>query len=115
MFNNLYDNIGSLPNKHSEFFKNFYPTIENYIKINNIKNEEELKNFYEDEKKNIKQQIYQFYNNENSLIRIYANQILLLINKDLEPKHEYIQNILQNLPLNFFYIDIINQDLVKIK
>ena len=98
--NDLYDNISNLPNKHKNYFRDLFPSISNYIKINNINKEEDAKKFYDEQINNIKKDINNFYNNDNSSIGMFANQIFLLINKKLNKNSKYIQDIICNLPLN---------------
>lgn len=113
--NNLYDGIYSLPNKYKECFNYFFPSIINYIKFNNIKEGENIEKFMEEEKNNIKKEIYKFYNDESPLVGLYANQIYYLINKELNIEHEYIKTIAKNIPLNFFHLDLLGKNAIKIK
>ena len=110
---NLFPGIYSLPNKFSDYFKNIYPSIENYIKINNLKSEEDLDKFKNDNKEKIRDNIIKYFNYGVSFMNIYVNAISILINKVLSIKNEFIQNIISNLPLNYF--DIITISTTKIK
>ena len=113
--NNLYGGLCSLPNKFAEYFNQFYPSITNYIRINNLNDENGKKQYYEEEKESIKKSILEFYNNEELLMKMYLNSIFILVNKKLNINHEYIQNIILNLPLNYFAMDIIESNIIKIK
>lgn len=113
--NNLYGGLCSLPNKFAEYFNQFYPSITNYIRINNLNDENGKKQYYEEEKESIKKSILEFYNNEELLMKMYLNSIFILVNKKLNINHEYIQNIILNLPLNYFAMDIIGSNIIKIK
>ena len=113
MLYNLFPGIYSLPNKFSDYFKNIYPSIENYIKINNLKSEEDLDKFKNDNKEKIRDNIIKYFNYGVSFMNIYVNAISILINKVLSIKNEFIQNIISNLPLNYF--DIITISTTKIK
>ena len=113
--NDLYDSISELPNKHKKYFINFFPSISNYIKINNIDKEEEAKKFYEEQINTVKNEIFGFYSDETSLMSMYVYQVIMLVNKELNKDCTYIQQIIYNVPLNFFIFSFTENDRIMIK
>lgn len=114
-FDNLYKYIYLVPNKYQKIFKNFFPSIKNYLKINECNTEEEASNIYKQEMNNIKEEIFKFYNNNELTIQTYMSAIFLLIDKDIFLNNEFNRNIFLNIPLNYFKIERIRTKTIKIK
>ena len=113
--NTLYENIGKLPNKYPQYFNEFSPIIENYLKINNCESEENVKQMISFDEEEIEKEIYKFYKNEQEIVNLYLNEILVLIDKPININKEFIQNIFLNIPLNVLDIEITENNNIKIK
>ena len=111
----LYYDINKLPTKYPKYYKCLLPTINNYIKINNCKNEEEAKNILIDEENYIEKEILKFYIDNINLMNLYINEISILIDKEINLNNDYERNIILNTPLNVFDIEIYDNYYIKIK
>ena len=110
----LYGYIEKIPFKYSEQFKNITHSISNLIKLENCNSEYDALQIVKNEEIYINNLLLNFYEGNMKLRNLYLNQIVLLINKILNCNEPYIQNILKNIPLNIFDIDIGKNKKIKI-
>ena len=113
-FYNIIHSVRKLPCKYEKYFKLIIPSITNFIKIENCKNEDEVKYLIKQEEEDIKNEIFKFYNNDSQLMSLYLNEISLLINKTISFKNDFIQNLFLYIPLNILDIDILDYNHIQI-
>ena len=100
----LYDGLYQLPNKYKNVFRLLIPTMNSYLKIDNIFNEKEAKSMVEEEEKEIKKELYKFFSNDKEQLNLYINELSILIGKEINIKSDFIKNIFLNTPLNYVYL-----------
>ena len=92
----LYDGLYQLPNKYKNVFRLLIPTMNSYLKIDNIFNEKEAKSMVEEEEKEIKKELYKFFSNDKEQLNLYINELSILIGKEINIKSDFIKNIFLN-------------------